>query len=244
MRPGVLPLSRYCFTERCISVSDHLVSTLYAAGGQFISDVSRITECPEARCFECPENSKCEGVTVSYSDAFEHEFRGINLLTLEAKPGFWRATDASTTFHPCPLGTAVCVGRVIEAINTSINVTEVKDGKLNDLGNDLFGNHMRPRGRRDSQCPPQNKGLLCSVCEDKHIMKPGSKVCGTCAKYEGEISLLIAFTVMALAVAFLVKMRAYIERKYFDSPDEAERVIRAAVQRRSVPLRTCAWVEH
>ena len=118
-------------------------------------------------------------------------------------------------------------------------MTEVKDGEVKDFGNDLFGNHVRPRGRRDSQCPPQNKGLLCGVCEDKHIMKPGSKVCGTCAKYEGEISLLIAFTAMCLTVAFVIKMRAYVERKYFDSPDEAQRVIRAAVQRRSVPLRTC-----
>ena len=91
----------------CLSLT-HTRALPVAAGERFMSSVSQWTDCPKSKCYECPENSDCSSA-------------GLHLFDLRATPGHWRADERSVTFHPCPLGPAVCQGgRTIACTQVSV----------------------------------------------------------------------------------------------------------------------------
>jgi hypothetical protein len=151
-------------------------------------------------CAMCPSNADCG----SGSEI------GFTLATLRASKGYWRATNSTTTFHPCP-ARAACVGEMI-AGKGSKNAT-------------------------DQQCRAGHTGLLCMVCAENYVRKLSDR-CVKCDDGEGirgligVLSFLVSFSTLATWAWYRYK------KKHRDSVASWQRELRRAVQRRTVPFRT------
>jgi predicted outer membrane repeat protein len=94
------------------------------------------TYTPTAKCLSCPSHSaSCRGDKISIS------------------PGYWRASEKSTTFLPCPFGTNGCVGGY-DATTSS----------------------------KSAGCADGYEGPLCGVCSHGYYLKSSKSECLPCSK--------------------------------------------------------------
>jgi hypothetical protein len=196
------PSSKYSGTKgafACDSCTDNANSSIGASSSTECVCGSGYYKTHDSLCDTCPPNADCGSGSKT----------GFTLATLRASKGYWRATNSTTTFHPCP-ARAACVGEIIGDYN---------------------------KHAADQQCRAGHTGLLCMVCAENYVKKIGNR-CVKCEDGEGLRGLMgvLAFFVVFFALAALA-WYSY-KKKHHDSMDALTRDLRRAVQRRTVAFRT------
>ena len=130
--------------------------------GQFLCTIE--AECNNLhRCMRCPPGALCD-------------LEGETLQTLQAKGNFWRATNRTIVFHPCP------------------SVGACSSGRISSTTDD----QCLP-GHTGLRCE------LCDT-ENGYALKKPQNLCVPCARNEGRNSVIAATGVLAVLALFLVAL--------------------------------------
>jgi hypothetical protein len=130
-------------------------------------------------CVRCKDEASCDEP-------------GIELLTLPAKPGYWRVSGTSTSLLRCPTPDACAGGSICSANSTAAATCDEQSS---------------------NQCAKNHRGPLCQNCVEGHYKPTRAGLCVSCnsptsaASYGAAGGLAFAFISAAVLICLFVRHR-------------------------------------